>query len=85
MTKEVIGMFKNKSKIKSGLTIGKAEKSPLRLFRSDIAFQLSPSSLEGIHHEDVYVDDQKEITNAMLIAEQNKAKAIMAMQKNRYC
>mgnify|MGYP001107471201 CR=1 FL=1 len=78
-------MFKNKDKIRSNLIVGKPEQSLLRLLRSDIAFQSSPSSLEEAYKEDVYGNNQKEISNAMLIAEQNKAKAIMAIQKYRYC
>jgi hypothetical protein len=78
-------MFKNKSKIRSGLSVGKAENSLLRLLRLDVAFQHSSSILEGTHDEEVYNGCQKEISNAMLIAEQNKAKAIMALEKHRYC
>jgi hypothetical protein len=79
---EVIGMFKNK-KIGSNQRIGKLEKRKLRMLRSDQALQALPVSVEGADQESVCEDSQKEIRTAMLEADYQKAKALMAFQNNR--
>jgi hypothetical protein len=82
--KEVIGMLKNKGKIRNSLSVGKSGNSLLRLFRSDTDFQACPISLERTDQEEDYdACAQKRVGNAMLEAEYKKAKAIMTLQQNR--
>ena len=53
----------------------------LRLFRTN-AFQGSLVSLESTDREDAYNKDPVTIRNAMLEAEYQNAKALLAFQKN---
>jgi len=76
-------MFTRKQKIGSNSGAAKPQNRLLRLLRSDIGFQASLISLERRDQEDSYNKSQKEIANAMLEAEYNKAKAIIMTQRAR--
>lgn len=76
-------MFKGKKKIGSNLGAVKPENRLLRLLRSDVGFQVSLISVERKDKKDDYDESQKEIDNAMLEAEYQKAKATMMMQQTR--
>jgi len=77
-------MFNRKKKIGSNSGVIKPENKLLRLLRSNTGFQASPLSLERTDQEDDYnACIQKEIRNAMLEAEYQKAKTIMMMQQHR--
>jgi hypothetical protein len=79
-------MFSGKKKIRSNLGVVKTENRLLRLLKSGVGFQVSLTSVERKDQEDAYDESQKEMYNAMLEAEYQKAKAIMATQQARsYC
>ena len=79
-------MFTGKKKIRSNLGVVKTENRLLRLLKSGVGFQVSLTSVARKDQEDAYDESQKEVYNAMLEAEYQKAKAIMATQQARsYC
>ena len=75
-------MFKNKKVEESKIT-GKLVKSKLRMLRSEQAFEASPANVEGTDQERFGGDTLKDIRNAMVEADCQKAKALMAFQNNR--
>lgn len=77
-------MFNNKKKIENSSGVVKKENRLSRLLRANASFQASLISSERTGQECDYNENQKEIRNAMLVAEYNKAIAIAAMQKDRY-
>jgi len=76
-------MFTRKKKIGSDLGVAKSGNRLLRLLRSDMGSQASLMSSAKAEREDAYGEAQKEITNAMLEAEYERAKAVMATQQHR--
>jgi len=76
-------MLKGKKKIESNLGIVKTESRLLRMLRSGIGFQVSLNSVARRDNEDAFKGSQKEIDNALLEAEYQKAKAIMTSQQAR--
>jgi len=79
-------MFTGKKKIRSNPGVVKTENRLLRLLKSGVGFQVSLTSVDRKDQEDAYDESQKEVYNAMLEAEYQKAKAIMATQQARsYC
>ena len=78
-------MFARKQKIESSLGAAKPQNRLFGLLRSNVGFQTPLVSLEK-KAPDFYDKSQKEIENAMLDAEYNKAKVIMTTQQARsYC
>jgi len=76
-------MFPKKKKIGSSSTLTKPENRLLRLLRPDTGFQASLISLERTDREDACSEDRKMIENAMLEAEYQKARALLAFQNNQ--
>jgi L-fucose mutarotase/ribose pyranase (RbsD/FucU family) len=73
-------MFTNKRKIGKSSNVIEAAN---RLLRTDMGLQASLISSAKADREDVYSEVQKEVRNAMIEAEYEKAKAIMATQQHR--
>ena len=75
-------MFTKEKKVESKLKVRKSKNLLIRLFRSN---EVSPSSLvtlESKDREDAYCVNPRTIGNAMLEAEYQNAKALLAFQKN---
>jgi hypothetical protein len=75
-------VFTRKKKVGSNSGVVKPENRLLRLLRSNDVLQGSLVSLENTDREDAYSEDQKTIRNAMLEAEYQNAKALLAFQRN---
>jgi len=76
-------MFTRKKKIGSNLDVTKPENRLTRMLRLNTGFQAFVISLERKDQEDVYNESWKEIENARLEVEYEKAKAITMMQQHR--
>jgi hypothetical protein len=76
-------MFKSRRKIGSALGVVESESRMLRLFRSDHVLQASLISPEVMDKEGVYEYGWGDTRTAMLEAECNKAKALMAFQNRQ--
>ena len=75
-------MFARKKRIGSNPCIVKTKSRFLRLLRSETRFQASLANMERKDREDAYDESGKEIGQAMLKAEYEKARAIMMMQQH---
>jgi len=75
-------MFKDR-KIGSSPEVAASEKRMLRMLRPDQAFQISLTSAEGIDQESVCEASRKGVRTAMMEAEHNKAKALVAFHNNQ--
>jgi len=76
-------MFTGKKKIERNLDVVKPENRLLRLLRSNDCLHISLPNVEREDQEDAFDGSQKQIQNAMLEAEYQKAKAITATQQSR--
>jgi len=79
---EVIGMFGKRNKIVTDLEAKKSENRILRLLRSDKNHTAFDDCQEGIEQENGFEGSLKEMRNAMLEAERNKALALLGSQQN---
>ena len=79
---EVIGMFGKRNKIVTDLEAKKSENRILRLLRSDKNHAVFDDCQEGIEQENGFEGSLKEMRNAMLEAERNKALALLGSQQN---
>ena len=76
-------MFPKRKKIESNSGVTKPENRLLRLFRSGDVFQGSLINLENTDQDNIRVEDQKMIRNAMLEVEYQRTRALMAFQNNK--
>jgi len=75
-------VFTKTKKVESKVKGGKRGNGLLRLFRSNDISQGSLVTLESTGREDAYNADPKTIGNAMVEAEYQNAKALLAFQKS---
>jgi len=75
-------MFGKRNKIRTDLEAKKSENRILRLLRSDKSCAVSCDYQEGKEQENGFEGSWKEMRNAMLEAECNKALALLESQRN---
>lgn len=73
----------NKRKIGSSLSVTEPRNRFLRLLRSDVAEQASPVNPERMGQEQLSHEARIAVENAMLQAEYNRARAMIASQQAR--
>jgi len=76
-------LLKRKNKIENNLGTVNIKNRLLRLLRSEIGFQVFLISSEGKNEENNFEESRKEINNALVEAEYQKARATMASQQVR--
>ena len=79
-------MFIKRKKTESRPGVVRSEGRLLMLFRSGDVSQDSLISLESTEREDLHIEDQRIVRNAMLEGEYHNARALLAFQNNkRFC